>query len=297
MPDDFDETKLFSQSAIRSQSLLEKYYRLPGLHILLPSKGVFLSHCNFEMDGTVAVYPMKAADDMILKNPDSLMSGGALENLFLSCVPGIPNPREISLPDIDVLLIAIRVATYGNKMKLDVTCPSCEEAYEYSCNLNDILSTLKYIEEEPTLYITPDLVATVRPYNLFNATKIAVTAFEQTRMLQNLPEISDGNKELSKVRVETMENAIAIVNEINDKTITDCIIEIQTPEGKVTNKGEIFKFISNTSKSWKEIIENKIKGMNEKGVDKTIKLNCPKCNHQWDSTLEIDPTNFFDAGS
>lgn len=296
MQDDFDESKMFSQNAIKPQSLLEKYYRLPGLNVNLPSKGRFITNCHFEMDGTIAISPMKSSDDMILKNPDALMSGSALESLFASCVPSIPNPREISLPDIDVLLIAIRVATYGPSMKLEVTCPVCKEEYEFSANLSNILATAKVIDDDIVVQIMPELCAVVRPYNLINATRIALTAFEQSKLLQNLSTNTDDAAAI-KLRSETMEKAIEIVDDLNNKTLTDCILEIRTPEGTVTNKNEIFKFISNTSKAWKEKIEEKIKSMNEKGVDKTMHLDCPKCQNKWDSEFEIDPTNFFDASS
>src|ERR1700722_9761403 len=100
--DDFDETKFFSPSAIKSSSVLSGYYRIPGLHITPPSRGKFLTDLEMTMSGEIPIYPMKASDEMLLKNPDSLMSGLALEGLFASCIPAIKNPREISLPDIDV---------------------------------------------------------------------------------------------------------------------------------------------------------------------------------------------------
>jgi hypothetical protein len=164
--EDFDEQAMFSPSALPmppkkaskmahlnpqlpSGGVLSKYYRyrVPGPHIKLATRGVFFPPNAIEMTlaGDIPVFPMVSADEMLLKSPDALMSGLALEKLFESCVPAIKTPRLISAPDIDVLLLAIRVATYGNKMALAANCPACKHENSFDCDLPSLLATMVFM--------------------------------------------------------------------------------------------------------------------------------------------------------
>ena len=81
---------------------LKKYYRMPGVHIRLPTNGAFMppGSVEFTMSGDIPVYPMRGADELLLKSPDALMSGYAIEELLKSCVPAIQFPRLVSSPDL-----------------------------------------------------------------------------------------------------------------------------------------------------------------------------------------------------
>ena len=99
---------------------LTKYFRIPGVHIKLPTHGAFMptGSVAFTMNDEVPVYPMRGMDELLLKSPDALMNGYAIEKLIESCVPAIKFPRLISSPDLDVILMAIRAATYGETITL-----------------------------------------------------------------------------------------------------------------------------------------------------------------------------------
>jgi hypothetical protein len=287
--DDFDETKLFSPNAIKS-SVLSGYYRIP-------TRGKFLPDVSLTMSGELPVYPMKASDEMLLKNPDSLMSGLALEGLFASCIPAIKNPRDISMPDIDVLLVAIRAATYGEKMMLDVTCPSCKAEYEYSCHLPGLLTTMTYVDEDTNVLLSEQVSVNVKPYTLYDASRVAFLAFEETRILQNLDATTAQDDAGRRIRMNKMNQSIEKVTELNQMIITSCINFVSVPESTVTDKKEILSFIKNIPKPWYEKIEERIQEMNQHGIDKKIHITCDSCQHEWDTHLEIDPTSFFDASS
>lgn len=297
--DDFDESKMFSAHATKKLSKLSQYYvyRLPGLHTVVPTKGRFLKDAETSMNGEFVISPMRAQDDMLLKNPDALMSGLALEKLFESCVPGISNPREISMPDIDVLLIAIRAATYGDIMKLDVKCPECESEYDYDCHLPGLLGTMTYVDEDEIVHCNNEVAVHVRPYNLNNASQIAFSAFEESRMLQNLDQNTAQDEEGRKLRYEKMTESLQKLKDVEARVVADCVTKVVVPDGEVSDKQEILDFIENTSKSWKEMIEKRVSEMNNHGIDKSIHIQCTNCSHEWDTQMEIDPTSFFAASS
>jgi hypothetical protein len=60
---------------------------------------------------------MTAKDELMLKTPDALMNGQATVEVIKSCVPSIKNPWHMPSIDIDTILIAIRIATYGENME------------------------------------------------------------------------------------------------------------------------------------------------------------------------------------
>jgi hypothetical protein len=278
-----------------TSGVLAKYYRIPGPHVRLATRGAFMPRNSIELtaNGDIPVYPMRAADEMILKSPDALMSGLAIERLFESCIPAIKAPRLISTPDIDVLLLAIRVATYGDKMTMSTTCPKCKEENTYDCDLPALLSTMRYTETDGSVRLSDGVVVYVRPYNLDNATKMALVAFEETRRLQALDNaVLDGPTRAAEVSL-TMER----ITSVNQTVLVDCVYKVAVEEGVVVDKEEIRDFIMNIPKPWAEKLDAKIKTLNDSGIDKSIHAVCSSCQNEWDTEVEFNPENFFDEPS
>lgn len=278
---------------------LQKYYRIPGLHVKLPTKGVFMPPGSIEFSpaGDIPVFPMAAKDELLLKSPDALMSGAALEELIKSCVPAIKLPRLVSTADMDVLLLAIRAATYGDTMDLHATCPKCKTENEFTCLLPALLATMKTLDSDTTVRLNKDLLIHVRPYNLNNATVMAIASYEEARKLQSLeeqnpkPDSMTLNKEVTK--------SIQRINKLNLRMISDCIVKIEMPDQVVTDARAIDEFINNVAKPWVEKIDKKLKAINIKGIDKTVNIKCSnkECGHEWKTEVDFNPSNFFDAAS
>jgi len=275
---------------------LEQYYRVPGVHVKLPTRGLFMppGTIEFSMTGDLSVKPMAAKDELHLKSPDMLMSGVALEKLIESCVPSIRAPRLVSTQDLDVILLAIRAATYGDVMKLDVTCPKCETISEIECNLPALLATMKQVEDN-SVRINDEIVAYVRPYNIDNATRMAMASYDEARRLQNLE-----NSELTSTeRNKEIQKSMDKINKMNLEMLSDCIMKIVVPGAEVTDRMAIYAFICNVAKPWVEKIDKKLKEVNSIGIDKSLRVKCSKetCGHEWTTEVEFNPSTFFDAAS
>jgi hypothetical protein len=302
--DDYTEDQFFSPEAVvakptrtrtatpQSGNPLSAYFRMPGLHVSLPTNGEFFPEGTFEpsINGEVPIFPMRAQDELLLRNPDALMSGYALEKLIESCVPSIKAPRLVSTPDLDVLLLAIRAATYGESMEVDVKCPSCGTDNVFDCHLPSIVSKMTYIDPINDVRISDELVIRVRPYNMGSATKMAITSFNEARKLQSIDAETDERRLAQNESYQKL-------NVLNLEGIADCIIHITIPTGVVTDRNFIFEFINNTGQSTVKKVEAKILEMNEKGIDKHVDVVCAKCSHAWSPEVEFDPTSFFDLSS
>ena len=110
-----------------STNPLLDFARKVELSIKLPSNGNWYEEgtIDYTLGGEVEIYPMLPKDELALMNPDGLLSGQSNVSLIKSCVPAVKNPEKLLYPDLNVLLLAIQKATYGNKLTMQVVCPEC----------------------------------------------------------------------------------------------------------------------------------------------------------------------------
>jgi hypothetical protein len=113
---------------------LSVYFRQPGIHIKLPSNGNYTSDGSITLttSGEVAILPMTAADEIILNNPDSLLNGVAIERIIESCCPQIKNVKELPITDVDVIILAAKLVSYGDGLDLATKCDKCDTIKEFS---------------------------------------------------------------------------------------------------------------------------------------------------------------------
>lgn len=278
---------------------LARYFRIPGLHVKLPTRGAFMppGSISFTAAGDLPVYPMAAKDELLLKSPDALMSGYALEKLIASCVPAILAPRAVATQDLDVLLLAIRAATYGDSMTLDATCPECSTNSEVKCHLPAVLGTMQFLDPENTVRLSEEVVAYVRPYNIGNATTLALASYEEARALQAVEQAEE--KASTAERNKAITKSMDRINKLNLDMLADSILKIVVPGAEVTDRKALAEFVANVPKPWVEAIDAKLKQVNSKGIDKQVALRCSneECGHEWKTEIEFNPATFFDAAS
>ena len=123
---------------------LKKYYRQPKQFVKLPSGYKFYSEGSIQVpeSGEVAVYPMTAKDELLLKTPDALLNGEATVSVIQSCIPSIKNAWEMPSIDCDAALMTIRMATYGTSMTVAIKVPGTSIEKDLVLNLQDSLSSI-----------------------------------------------------------------------------------------------------------------------------------------------------------
>ena len=92
--------------------------RQPKIYIRLPSNGRYWSEgsLNTTTNGEYPVYSMTARDELMLKTPDALLNGQAVVDVIQSCMPNVNDAWAIPNIDLDVILVAIRLATFGEQL-------------------------------------------------------------------------------------------------------------------------------------------------------------------------------------
>lgn len=277
-----------------NQNPLASYFRTVGMHVMLPSGGRFFNEGEIELsiNGEVAVLPMTSADELILKNPDSLLNGHAIEKLLQSCVPSIKSPRRIPTQDMDVLLLAIKACSYGDKLEITAKCPKCQHESSFELSVRHLLSTAKPLPESNEARISDEIVAYVKPYDFEAKTILDLAAFEETKLAQFIVT----NQNISeRERIQRFNESFDKIAGLNLDLLARCVTKIIVPGNEVTDQQYIREYIRNAPKDAVKKIQDAIKAFSECGVDKKIEAVCSseKCGHKWETDLVFDPSHFF----
>ena len=106
---------------------LNKYFRQASIYVSLPSGTNYpTSVVTPSETGELGIMPMTAKDEIRFKTPDALMNGQGVVDVIESCVPNIKDAWQIKSYDLDTVLVAIRVATYGETMEINFTVPGAK---------------------------------------------------------------------------------------------------------------------------------------------------------------------------
>ena len=272
-------------------NLLSQYYRQPKIYIRLPSNGEFYPEGTLDQseNGEYAVYGMTAKDELMFKTPDALLSGQSTVEVIKSCVPAIKDPWQMPTLDVDTVLVAIRIATFGGMMEMSSTCTECTESNDYELDLTNLLSSLGNIEYDSVIDVDP-LKVHIRPYTYREMTKTALKTFEQQRIFQIINDDSMSDEQ----KVEMFGQSFVKITELSVDIIAGCIYAIETPQGTVQDQAQIKEFINNTTKDTFDTISDHIQTMKGRNEIKPVDVTCAGCGHEYQQPFSMDQANFFD---
>lgn len=282
---------------------LSAYFRAPKLYTPIPSRGKFYTPDVVEMPetGELPVFPMTARDEMIMKNPDALLNGEAVSEVIRSCVPNVKNVKRMMSSDVDVLLVAIQGATYGDDIDIKATCPKCNQEQEVVASVEAAIQSMAILEKSYQVE-HQGLIVEIRPFTYDSTISAGIANFQSTRSLQSLGDIQD---EMQRLKVFN-ENFVKIAA-LNFKLIADSVASVTLPDVDgdqqvVTDRAHILEFMENTDSRLGKQVEEKIKEINKIGINHEMSVVCstPECavdgeNFVFTSSVNFDPVNFFTA--
>lgn len=279
-----------------SESKLSKYYRVPKLYVRVPSQGAFNPDIQQSMSDELAVMAMTGRDETMLQNPDALLNGEAITSAIKSCVPGIKDPKDIPITDIDTLLIAIKIATSGEEHDITAKCPKCKTDTGGMVNLRNILPTAKLLESEYPIKLDTGVTVYIKPYTYAMQTEAALAAFDETKTLQNITK----GKEINSESMAVYNKSFRRMADMSVSLLARSVVKVVTPEGdEVTNQEEIFAFIQNIDSASAKKIDETLGKINSLDIDKRVEMTCENesCKNTWTTTVEFNASDFFAVGS
>jgi hypothetical protein len=279
----------------QSANPLKQFFRQPAIYLSLPSGGRHWPTTALTMpeNKELPVYPMTAIDEITYRTPDALFNGQAVINVIHSCVPNIKNAWEIPGLDLNAVLIAIRIASYGHEMEIATRCPKCETESDFGVDLRMVLDSIR----EPD-YDTPiqygDLEITLMPVSYRNQSQVGLKQYEQQRsvqQIQNDPNMSDEEK------IKRLNETMHLITELTIETLKYSIASIRTPDALVTEIDFIRDFLVNCDrKLYTEIRDRVIELRNSSDV-KPFVVECSNCSNKHEQTLTLDQAAFFGVAS
>lgn len=273
---------------------LASFYRQPKIYVTLPSKGKFYPKGALDQSTNeqYAVYAMTAKDELMFKTPDALLSGQSTVELIKSCIPAILDPWSMPSIDLDFALIAIRIATYGEKMEVGCNCPHCNAENSYEINLTGWFEVFNNFTYEDQISVDP-LIVHIRPYSYREITKTSIKTLEQQRIFNIVNDENMSDEE----KLEKFGKSFVKLTEMTVDLIADCITQIDSPEGPVTDKTMIKDFINNCTKDIFDKIAVHITSMKDQIELKAQDVQCGECKKEFGLPITMDQANFFGVKS
>lgn len=274
---------------------LLKHFRQPTIYLKLPSNGGYYTEDSLVMpeNKELPIYPLTAKDEIILKTPDALINGNSVVEVIQSCIPAIKDAWQVQSVDLDAIFIAIRIASYGHAMPIDVTCPKCGEQHEYEVDLRNTLSKIS-MPDYSNLLETNGLKIKLRPQPYFSINKVNNLRFEEQRMIDQLTKTEIPEEQ----RLAFVKAQMEKISDINLEVLADSTEYIQTDTNTVvTDKQFIFEFYQNADNKVVKAIDERFTQLNKEAGAKPEFITCGSCQYQFYTSVEFDYANFFGTGS
>jgi hypothetical protein len=275
---------------------LQKYFRQVKNYMRLPSKGKFYPAGVLDMPATgeLPVYAMTAKDELLFKTPDALMNGQATVDVIQSCVPNIKNAWLMPSIDLDAVLIAIRIATYGESMDVNITVPNTTIKRDFSMDLRLALDDLMAGQFAETMQIGA-MTVTLRPINYKEFTDGAIKSFEEQRIVN----VVNDDKLDEQTKVGMFQQSFRKLTDITIAMVANSVVSIAVDGVVVTDPAHITEFIAKSEKNfYSAVMEHvqkqrdsfSIKPIKVTSTPEDIKAGAPAT---FEVPVTFDQSNFF----
>jgi len=277
---------------------LQKYYRQPAIYIKLPSGGRYYPKEAFTPTetGEIPILPMTVKDELAFKTPDAMINGQSTVDVIKSCVPNMLDPWKMVNYDTDAVLLAIRIATYGETMDVNYRVPVTNEEQSHTINLPALLEDLGRAEIVDETTTSTKFKIEIEPLTYKSLTKIQIARFEQQKMYGTI----DNSTMTDEAKQSAFAKSFQTLNMVNFSLLVDSIKAITTPEGNtVVDRAQIIEFCNNAdAKTVTEIqeklselrIQAQIPPLRIKTTEDQIKKGAP---NSFEVPVTFDSSNFF----
>jgi len=248
---------------------LQKYFRQPKIYVTLPSKGAWYPEGAIDMteSGELPVYAMTAKDELMFKTPDALLNGQSTVDVVQSCIPAIRDAWHCPAIDMDAILVAIRIATYGEKLEVKGTVPGTTIERAFDLDLRRVLDKFGSVIFETSINVG-DMLITIRPQTYREFTNTAIKTFEEQRIASvvNDEEMSDEEK------LQRFNNSFTKLTALTVDLVVNSIVSIEVDGDVVTDRNHLAQFIANADKEFFTAITDRIENEKKKFELEPIKV-------------------------
>lgn len=281
---------------------LASFMRQPKIYITLPSNGLYWESgsINLPENGELPVYSMTAKDELAFKTPDALMNGQAIVDVIQSCIPNIKDAWKCPNIDLDLILVAIRIATYGETMTISHEVPVIKEEVEHEIDLRILLDQLmRNTNWQEELALNDQLTCYLKPLTYKHLTKTGLKAFEMQKIMQTV----NDNKLSDEQKIEIFSRSFSEMTNVSVELIASSIIAIKTPTDVVRDPKFIGEFVKNADNSLIQKIQKHIADMKATAGVQPLKIQATQeqidqgAPKEYELPITFNNSDFFGIGS
>ncbi len=267
---------------------LQKYYRQPKLYISLPSKGLYYAQGGLTGDwSNVPVFAMTGMDEIIYKTPDALYSGEATKQVIESCIPYIKDGFAVPSIDIDALVLAIRIATFGENLNVDKICEHCEAENTYEIPLTRILDYFNAQKYDNILPINDEITVKIRPLTYFELNHYSIENFKLQKKMAQLEQVSE--EERQKIVDEIYKN----LSDLQVDLFLTSIESVRIPDSEITDKAIIHDWLINSDRELFAQVKTKLEQNRDVWNVPSQNVQCGSCQQHSKVEITLDQSIFF----
>ena len=270
------------------------YFRQPAIYLSLPSKGNWWGENALELPATgeIPIFPMTTRDEIVLRTPDGLLNGQGVVDVIQSCCPSIKNAWEMPSVDVDAILIAIRIATYGNSMSFDSKCGYCNETNTHDIDLSDPLGELKCPSYEDIIPYK-NLKIKTKPQHYFSVNQTNLISFEEEKLRYVISQTDMEPGDRAARLTEGMKKLVDLAAGVCANSTS--YIEFENGD-RVTNVDHIKEFYKEAESKVVKKVQDKLTELNIQTKLKPLNLGCIECKKTYSMELTFDYSSFFGKG-
>lgn len=258
--------------------------RIPGETFALPSGGLFYTNGELAegvQNGEIHVYPMTAYDEILIKTPDLLFSGKAIEQIFSRCVPSVKKPMELLAKDVDYLLIALRLVSFGPQVTV-IHKHDCDSANDqkYDVSIQDFVHQVKRID--------PSVIVSEYTVKLDSGYSVLLSPMRYKTVVAMMTDM-DAEKPMTPEELHKR----------NASHLASLVVSVTTPSQDeqpgitVSDSAQISEWIASLSIKDLKRMQDAIDGQREWGTDTHYTVTCKDCNQPTRINVPLNPIHFF----
>ena len=299
--------------------------KLPGKRFRLPSKGLFYNDGEIDesvVDGEIEVFSMTTIDEIILRSPEFLFNGEAIERVFTRCVPEIKKPLRLLATDVDFVLACLRIVSYGGTYQIHTRCPDCETKQDKQNRVDretfltevaekaeaqniEFETALDNEQVQSKLKLIDSKQSTEHTYNINLAGIVQNNTVEVSEGEMEKYTVTLSNDQVVHMTPMKMDSAVAthqfqnkerdidltVIEEFISFMIASTILSVDNE----TDWDMICEWATVLPLKLKRELEEKTKTLMSWGTDFTYIVKCldEKCDHEHNISTLLNPITFF----
>lgn len=248
-------------------------YVTPTELVDLPSAGRYYPPDHpLHQKETVEIKEMTAKEEDILYNKSFIERGIVLEKLLSSImVDKRIDPKSLTVPDKNAILIKARINGYGNLYQVQMKCVECGSLSDVEVDLNELLKIIKPEYDNNIKLLDNGLVSITLPSSKWVIEVKPLSGYDQ----EKLQKVLDGRKKHKLEENSLLETVKSFIFSINGNT---------NPEefhlALISMPAKDSKFLRN---AYANAFPN---------ISTTAKATCEVCNEETDLEVPFN-LNFF----